>query len=329
VLALHQAGIRNAVGLMGTALTDEQVGGLARMAPTVLLALDADGAGKEAMLRAATLAAKRKLELRVIPLPAGADPAELLQSEGPAAIERAIGESVPFVRFRVERILESGDHGSAEGRERILTELRGVFATLPQGTTRMELTRIVSERLDLPQSLAERALGAKPSLAVGAGAREQSVGEREGARAPALAGVAARGERTELAFLAQCIAEPQEGARALAALDPEEHFTSDVLRRAAHHLREHLADPGAGLADDDPTMAGALAELVVAAAKEQPKPGMLETQRMQLELARLERRIRAARAEGSGEVSDLARRRIEVKREFERAYERALAETGG
>ena len=53
VIALHQAGMRNAVGLMGTALTDEQVAELARMAQTVVLALDADSAGQEAMLRAA------------------------------------------------------------------------------------------------------------------------------------------------------------------------------------------------------------------------------------------------------------------------------------
>ena len=58
-IALHQAGMRNAVGLMGTALTGEQVGELSRMAQTVLLALDADSAGQEAMLRAAGLAAKR------------------------------------------------------------------------------------------------------------------------------------------------------------------------------------------------------------------------------------------------------------------------------
>ncbi len=102
-----------------------------------------------------------------------------------------------------------------------------------------------------------------------------------------------------------------------------------MLRRAAVHLREHLADPGAGLSAEDPALAGALAELAVQAAREEPRPGMLQTQRMQLELARLERRIRTARASGSGEVSDLARRRIEVKREFEQAYERALAETGG
>ena len=51
-IALHQAGMRNAVGLMGTALTGDQVGELSRMAQTVLLALDADSAGQEAMLRA-------------------------------------------------------------------------------------------------------------------------------------------------------------------------------------------------------------------------------------------------------------------------------------
>jgi DNA primase len=66
---LHQAGMRNAVGLMGTALTSEQVAELGRMAHTVLLALDADSAGKDAMLRSARLAASRRLELRVVELP--------------------------------------------------------------------------------------------------------------------------------------------------------------------------------------------------------------------------------------------------------------------
>ena len=74
VIAMHQAGIRNAVGLMGTALTEDQVGELGRLAPVVQLALDADSAGQEAMLRAARLAAGRKLELRVVPLPAGQRP---------------------------------------------------------------------------------------------------------------------------------------------------------------------------------------------------------------------------------------------------------------
>ncbi|HEV3322919.1 MAG TPA: DNA primase [Solirubrobacteraceae bacterium] len=326
VIALHQVGMRNAVGLMGTALTPEQVGGLVRMAPTVLLALDADSSGQEAMLRAATLASKRKLELRVVPLPAGTDPAELVQREGAAGIERTIEASVPFVRFRVQRVLDSGDHGSPEGRDKMLDELRPVFAVLAPSALRMELTRMVSERLDLPESLAERTLAAGGRAAAQDTKSAPESGGRT--RAPRTA-VVSRGESTERAFLAQCIVEPEPGARALAELDPSEHFTSDVLRRAALHLRKHLANPGAGLPEEDPELAALLAELVVQAGRESPRPGMLESQRMQLELARLDRRIRAARAQGSGEVSDLARRREEVKRAFEQAYERALAETGG
>jgi DNA primase len=325
VIALHQAGIRNTVGLMGTALTAEQVGELARMAPTVLLALDADSAGQEAMLRAATLAARRKLELRVVPLPAGADPAELVQGEGAAAIEQAVQHSVPFVRFRVERVLDGGDYGSPEGRDRMLDELRPIFATLPPSALRMELTRTVSERLQLPGSLAERTLAARGGSS---GARRPAVGDSAGARVPRSASVAARGESTERAFLAQCIAEPESGARALGELDLVAHFTSDVLRRAAGHLRARLTDPGAQLPEDDPELSSLLAELVVQAGRESPAPAMLESQRMQLELARIDREIQRARGQESGDVSELALRRAEVKREFDLAYERALEETG-
>jgi DNA primase len=342
VIALHQAGMRNTVGLMGTALTSEQVSELARMAPTVLLALDADSAGQEAMLRAAGLAAQRKLELRVVPLPAGTDPAELVQREGATAIERAIGVSVAFVRFRVERVLDGGDYGSPEGRDRILDELRPIFATLAPSALRMELTRMVSDRLQLPESLAERTLtmrGARSGTARSgverddvrlAGARAHG---RDGMPAPASAAmgpssVAARGESTERAFLALCIADPDAGARTLADIDPSQHLTSDVLRRAVEHLRTHLADPGASLPEDDPELAALIAELVVQAGRESPAPAMLESQRMQLELARIDREIQHTRGQESGDVSQLAHRRAEVKREFDRAYERALEETG-
>jgi hypothetical protein len=57
-------------------------------------------------------------------------------------------------------------------------------------------------------------------------------------------------------------------------------------------------------------------------------PPMLEVQRLQLQLAAIDRRIHAARAQGTGEVTELARERGEVKLRFDRAQERALAYTG-
>jgi DNA primase len=342
VIALHQAGLRHAVGLMGTALTGEQVGELARMAQTVLLALDSDSAGQEAMLRASSLAAKRKLELRVVPLAEGADPAEMIQRDGAEAIGAAVARSVPFVRFRVERVLAAGDDSTPEGRDRMIEELRPVFATLPPSAMRMELMRMVSSRLALPESLAEQLLGP-------GGARRQASAPQEGSRSGLGGGDSAqRGENgssgrtaalsgraeTERAFLALCIASPEEGARALAALDVDEHFSSELLRRVARHLREGdlsqpmTGAPGGAAVDEDPQMKGLLAELIVEAGREHANPAMLEVQRLQLELARVDRQIQQARGQEGVDVSALAKRRAEIKREFDRAYGGVLEQTG-
>jgi DNA primase len=153
VIAMHQAGLRNTVGLTGTALTEEQVGELARLAPTVTLALDADSAGQEAMLRAARAAAERNLAVRVVPLPQGADGADLVQSEDTTAVQQRVDASEPFVRFRVERELDAGDLSTAEGRDRVIDALRPVFAGIPPSAMREELFALVADRTDLAPAL--------------------------------------------------------------------------------------------------------------------------------------------------------------------------------
>jgi DNA primase len=339
VIALHQAGMRNAVGLMGTALTDEQVGELSRMAQTVLLALDADSAGQEAMLRASGLAAKRKLELRVVPLPDGADPAELIQRDGAEAIATAVERSVPFVRFRVERVLEGGDHASPEGRDRMIEELRPVFAQLAPGAMRMELMRIASSRLAVPESVFEQQIAARAAGEQGRGqgrvpaGKPGAPGREPGGSRMALTPTSGR-EDSERAFLALCIAAPADGATMLASVDVERDFSTELLRRAARRLREvDLHEPmaaggGAGDLDAEPELKALLAELVVEAGRGEVHPAMLEAQRLQLELARVEREIAQARGRRDGEVSDLARRKASVKHDFDRAYARVLEESG-
>jgi DNA primase len=346
VIAMHQAGIRNVVGLMGTALTAEQVGELARMAQTVLLALDADSAGQEAMLKAFRLANKRNLELRVVMLPVGTDPAELIQRDGAAAMAAAVAASISFVSFRAERVLASGDPSNAEEQDRMIAELRPVFAELPPSALRMELTRTVDSRMALPEGLAEKLLAAGPRMpASGAEparerARNGGNGDSEGtgpaarARQPRVSEMTRR-EETERAFLALCIASPEDGAPALAGLDIDEHFSSGLLRRAARHLcagdlRAPMSDPPGAQErlQDDPQLQGLMAELVVEAGGERASTVMLEVQRLQLELARVDRQIQRARGQNDGDISALARHKAEVKRDFDRAYGQVLEQTG-
>ena len=79
----------------------------------------------------------------------------------------------------------------------------------------------------------------------------------------------------------------------------------------------------------DAELSALLAELVVESGRNsEANPAMLEAQRLQLELARVDRQIQRARGEQRGDVSDLARRKATVKLDFDRAYARVLEETG-
>jgi len=318
VIATHQAGVRNCVGLMGTALTEQQVDELAWLAPAVVLALDADGPGQEAMLKAAArVASRRRVELRVVPLPAGSDPADVLARDGAAALAGVIEQAVAFVRFRVQRILAAGEVGSPEGRDRILVELRPVFAQVGPGAMREELEREVVARLKVSEKAVERLLAAD-----GATAASAAVGSRGGAATlPALDGT----ERTERGFLELCIALPRRGEALLRELDLSSAFSSPVARAAAEHLRSHIDAPAAGV--EDPALATLLAELSVRASALDAVPAQLEVERRQLELARIERAIDAARAGGGRGMVKLGREREAIRGELQDWIMRALEET--
>jgi len=318
VLALHQAGLRAAVGLMGTALTEEQVAILARTARTLELALDADRAGQRAMLRAAELADKRDLTLRVVPLPEGADPADLLAVEGAEAMRERVGRSVPFVAFRVDRVLAGADTGSAEGKDRALEELRPIIGSLGASVMREELLQRIAGRLELSGALVA-SLVEGPA---GTAANGTASSRRPSAFDPAKVRRPDRREEIERSFLALCLAMPEEGAPALERASLEEHFSNDRTRQAAEHLGHHLRAPLDGLPDDDPDLANYLRALTVRFDREPVGRASLEHAWLLLELARLQRAILAARRAESVEVATLAREREEIRRRIDEVSER-------
>jgi DNA primase len=328
VLALHQAGIRNAVGIMGTSLTEEQVSALERVVGVLELCLDADSAGQEAMLRAARVAAGRGLELRVVPLPDGTDPGELIAVEGAEALRERVRSSLPFVVFRVERILSGEDLRSAEGKDRALAELGPLLAEVGEGMLRDELLRRIAGRLELPEHRLAMLAAASPP-APRPGARGAAAGRSPAASlavpaadssAPSAAVPAAgldQQRRLERAFLALCLAVPDAGEQTLGAVELDELLTSGIYRRVARHLRGRLTAPLSELPPGDEELAQTVAELVQRAARGVAVgPEHLEHARLLLELARLERRIRRARVEAGLDPLALAREREVVRGEL-------------
>jgi DNA primase len=301
VLALHQAGVEEAVCVMGTAITEEQVASLSGMVDEVVLAMDADSAGQEAMLRAQRVAAGRKVRLRVAAMPAGEDPAEMLAVEGGAERFRALLEGASeLTAFQVGLVLERTDTSSPAERDRALGEVAPILAGLGESASRDDLVRRVAERLDLePAMVMGRVVAAQP-LSGGTG-EAAGTGGRGSVPAPRRTAELTSRERRERALLAMCIALPEQGKGYLERLTGE--HLSPGGSRAAAWLREHPEDPASDLPRDDAELAGLIAELVITAHDEPASPESMELNFLLLDQRRIEAEIATA-----GEQHDYERR---------------------
>jgi DNA primase len=286
VLALHQARLEEAVAIMGTALTTEQLAELSRAAGTVYLALDADRSGQDAMLRAARAAASRGVELRVVDMPAGMDPADFVDQRGADAFERQVDSALTVVEFQVRRRLADSRLDTPNGRDRALEEVRPLIATIPENTaTRDELVRYVADRLDVPPDyLKTQITSGQRAPANGAAASRRGGSHAAAAPLDALA-------RTERAFLAMCLAQGEVGREYLARAG-DAHLSTDVLRRTRDHLLAHFEEPLARLPADDPAIVATITGVVMLAEEEPSSEPALRLGYMQLELRRIERELR-------------------------------------
>jgi DNA primase len=306
VLALHQAGVEETVAVMGTAITGEQVATLSGMVEEVVLALDADSAGQEAMLRAQRVAAGRKMRLRVARMPAGEDPAEMMAAPGgPERFRALIEAAVELNAFQVGLVIDRTDVASPLERDRALDEVAPVLAAMGETASRDDLVRQVAERLDLePAMVMGRVVSARPLS--GGGEEEPARGRASGASAaPAqqpvrrVAELTSR-ERRERALLAMCIALPEEGREYLGRLT-DAHLSPSGLR-AATWLREHPEEPASNL-PDEAELSGLITELVMLAHDEPASRESMELNFLLLDQRRIEHEIAIA-----GERDDYERR---------------------
>jgi len=256
VLAVRQAGFEPVVASMGTALTERQVKELARLTRRVVLCFDGDAAGESAALRGMEIAVGAGLDVRVLALPAGKDPADLAAEFEPL-LERA--EPYPLYRVRVE-IDRAGDPQA--GYERA----REILDRLPDSPERREAWRYANDKLGMTVQLKAGTARTVAGAAV----------------SPRLLDAAVRLERDALAGV---IAHP-ELARALGELGPDA-FDAALHRLAAAHLVEPAATP-----DDE--LVALLAELDARAAHEGIDEGTAKQLLLRLRERKLQRELETA-----------------------------------
>ena len=135
VIGCHRAGATQAVATCGTALTDDHMKLMNRFAQKVVLAFDADGAGKAAADRFYEWERNHDIEVFVADLPEGLDPGELAESD-PEALLAALDGARPFLEYRIRRVLDAAELDRPEGRARAAENAAAVIAEHPNELVR-------------------------------------------------------------------------------------------------------------------------------------------------------------------------------------------------
>jgi len=283
VLALHQSGTANAVASMGTALTQHQVTELRRLCGTVYLAFDADAAGEDASLRGMALAESNGLSVRIVGLPAGQDPADVVIAD-PSAFARSLESAAGVLSFRVGRAL-----GQGGTRDEMYARVSAIIGPASPSVERDEQVRVVADRLRLTDDLAARLTAAR---APGPARTEPASPPTRLPRSP--------WERDGRLFLGMALALPERGRELLGELDVA-YFPDAPLREAAGHTRRLLA--GEGDIGDAERWAPFMAELNAVAAREAPSESALEELYWKLHLYRTEDELKTLRQNADLELS--------------------------
>lgn len=251
VIGFHRAGVKRAVATCGTALTEDHVRLLKRFASRVVLAFDADAAGQGAAERFYEWEQRYQVQVSVARFPAGKDPGDLSLSD-PAALSAAVDNALPFLGFRLNRVLNSKSVRSPEERARMAEQAMAVVNEHPNRDVRKIYAGQVASHVGMPVNdlvaVAERG-ASRPSVRI---APVRRVGAPENAEfvalalllqrwddiAPWLLEVLFADEVSRRAFLA--VAET--GGSIEAALDAADPEARELLERAA--VADVDADPG-------------------------------------------------------------------------------------
>lgn len=148
MVRLHQAGIRNAVAPLGTALTDRQVRYLRRFTERFVLIFDGDAAGLKASERALEIFLPMGISPRVVLLPQGEDPDSFVREKGPGIIQEMINSAPALMDVRMELIFRE-EGGDPQGRANAIHRVTELIGKLPGEVEKNLYLQRVAERFGL------------------------------------------------------------------------------------------------------------------------------------------------------------------------------------
>ncbi len=291
VIALHEAGIAEAVATNGTALGESHLSLLRKYTDRIVLVFDADEAGTHAAMRGFgdvkdPLFKQVGLDILVATVPAGRDPADLVREGGAEAMRTVIDAAAPIWDAKLEQTITSLPLDTPEARSRAVRAAVQVLRSHPDALARHEYAFRVAERTGVDVEMVQRALADSGTGSSQSGAA--SVGDK---RVPGHVKV----EREALRLLLQ------HGKQALDEMDSldESLFTSPARRELFRHALAAVSNgdaPSEMPTSLSPDALSLYTELTVGSTSDTPSDVEMREVFVRLSVFQLEREIKKRRA---------------------------------
>ena len=230
----HQHGVRNVVGVLGTALSRDHVKVLRRFVDEAVLLFDADNAGQSAASRSIDAFAAEELAVRVAVIPDGLDPDEFLEQRGVDAFNALIAQAVDGMAYKLGRVMSALPAGTTTAgvpMARALDDVLATAAQMPNPVARAQEVR----KLASATGLSERAIAERLEALVA----QQSARARP---APEESRAAPRGRDAELELLVVMVQYPATVDAVRESLHPE-RIRNDSVRALIDRIF-HLTEAG-------------------------------------------------------------------------------------
>lgn len=146
-IALHQAGFENAVGISGTALTEEHIHILKRFTKKIYLSLDGDSAGVNATFSSITSTMNEDIDIRIIIIPSGKDPDEYIRSGGDFTV--CIDNALNPIDFFIMQWAKKHDMTSIMGQKKLLDDMLSYIAWVRSHTERELYLKEIATKMNV------------------------------------------------------------------------------------------------------------------------------------------------------------------------------------
>lgn len=222
-ISLYQAGFRNVVASMGTALTKEQARLMKRYAENVFISYDGDFAGQKNTVRGLEILADENLHVKVVPLPEGLDPDDVVK-QGAEEYQKCLDAAMPLVDFKIHFVERKYDLSKTEEKRRFVAEALQIVREEPSASVREELLKKLREKTGVSYQALERDLLALPVE------RQEEAAQPTAKIAEATAGVDKSGKAARFVLAAKLFSMPYAKDFDLLKIEFENEVHEEIAR---------------------------------------------------------------------------------------------------